>query len=402
MKKCILITVVVSMILLSTGFALAQKDNYLVAAACIIDGREKEAINILNEVIEKDSNNNELLLLRAKAYYQAGDYEPAINDLTKVEEGQGNCFLWLARCYAAKGENEKAVSFLKKHLASDDKKAESEIMLDTAFSKLERTTEWRMLWRKDWYSAYERAKADIGFRIQQKEYDKALNNVNILLQQKDDDAELYQLRAMQYEARHNFQAALRDYSKALELDPSGVKFRLSRLSLNRRLKKNEDVLDDIDLLLGWHPGMFKLYIAKAEILHDMGNFKEAAKSMKKYIMYFPEDRDASFFASRINFDAGTYYTSLQYLNHLIKMPFPKKDYFYLRGLCYNELHTYSYAENDFCMALDLDPNDPEIYYNRGLARLSAGKNEPACYDFKKAFSMGEKKALQYLQHYCNY
>ena len=66
------------------------------------------------------------------------------------------------------------------------------------------------------------------------------------------------------------------------------------------------------------------------------------------------------------------------------------------------MNTLNQAIDDYSMALDLNPNNPDIYFNRGIARLKLNDASNACYDFKKAFNMGKKEALEYLQRHCGY
>ena len=40
------------------------------------------------------------------------------------------------------------------------------------------------------------------------------------------------------------------------------------------------------------------------------------------------------------------------------------------------------------MALDLDANNAEAYYNRALSKIAASDKDSACLDFKKAITLG--------------
>jgi Flp pilus assembly protein TadD len=52
------------------------------------------------------------------------------------------------------------------------------------------------------------------------------------------------------------------------------------------------------------------------------------------------------------------------------------------------------------MALDLQPQNPDAWLNMGISRLSMGNREGACFDFKKAFNQGNKKATEYISRNC--
>jgi len=63
---------------------------------------------------------------------------------------------------------------------------------------------------------------------------------------------------------------------------------------------------------------------------------------------------------------------------------------------------YEYAYKDFSMALDLNPQNGETWYLKGLARQHTADAEGACNDFEKAFKRGYKEALRELQENCNH
>jgi len=62
--------------------------------------------------------------------------------------------------------------------------------------------------------------------------------------------------------------------------------------------------------------------------------------------------------------------------------------------------SWDFAAKDYSMALDLQPENPEAWLNMGIARLSMGKKDDACFYFRKAFGQGNKKAAEYLSKNC--
>jgi Flp pilus assembly protein TadD len=47
---------------------------------------------------------------------------------------------------------------------------------------------------------------------------------------------------------------------------------------------------------------------------------------------------------------------------------------------------------DYDQAIRLNPKDGDVYFNRGVALLSMGKEAQATEDFRKAAALGQKKA----------
>ncbi len=52
------------------------------------------------------------------------------------------------------------------------------------------------------------------------------------------------------------------------------------------------------------------------------------------------------------------------------------------------------------MSLDLKPDDANTWLNKGIALLNCGRVEDACHDFRKSFSLGNKRASEFISKNC--
>ena len=100
------------------------------------------------------------------------------------------------------------------------------------------------------------------------------------------------------------------------------------------------------------------------------------------------------------FNPERYIKALEYFNKNLEINTSKPEYFIARANTYLRTSTYKYAANDYSMALDLDPTNEQVYFNRGIARLKMGKIKDACYDWKQALKYGHPEAQEYLSKYC--
>jgi Flp pilus assembly protein TadD len=55
---------------------------------------------------------------------------------------------------------------------------------------------------------------------------------------------------------------------------------------------------------------------------------------------------------------------------------------------------------DYSMSLDLKPGNSDAWLNKGISLLNSGKTDDACHDFRKSFSLGNKKATEFVSRYC--
>ncbi|MCL5030095.1 MAG: tetratricopeptide repeat protein [Bacteroidetes bacterium] len=52
------------------------------------------------------------------------------------------------------------------------------------------------------------------------------------------------------------------------------------------------------------------------------------------------------------------------------------------------------------MAIKLDPNNSEPYYNKGIAEILLGQNQKGCEDLKKAKALGHDRAQEMIIRFC--
>ena len=64
------------------------------------------------------------------------------------------------------------------------------------------------------------------------------------------------------------------------------------------------------------------------------------------------------------------------------------------------MKNYSKAMIDFTKAIEINPNIPEAYYNRGLIYYYFENKYKACEDWRKAHSLGDLNAKDLLDKYC--
>jgi Flp pilus assembly protein TadD len=62
--------------------------------------------------------------------------------------------------------------------------------------------------------------------------------------------------------------------------------------------------------------------------------------------------------------------------------------------------SWNWAIKDYSMSLDLQPENSDAWLNKGIALLNSGDISDACHDFRKAFSLGNKKATEFISRNC--
>jgi len=363
--------------------------------------RFKEAILDFSEYLLIESNNLSANLGRAEAYYNLRDWENAISDFKNadlVSPGSGN--LGLARAFAQMGDASLAVDYLEKHLQSEVRVPEKKILLDKAFEPIESTSEWRALWRKNWYSDNEQLIREVEYLIGKESFNEALILLDDQISQDPKNADYYHLRARIYSARNENKKALTNCDIALRYKKDDLEYLMTKSDILVEMKKYEEALKPMNRAIYLNPVQLELYPKRAKVHDQAGNLNSAIQDISYYLKFIDNDKEALFLCGKFNQKMGKLYPALESFNKLLELDQGNPVYFISRGEAYFDSGTYQYAISDFGMALDLDPSNPEAYLLRGKAYLAIDDKEHACYDFKKAGARGSKEAVELIYKNC--
>lgn len=273
----------------------------------------------------------------------------------------------------------------------------------------------------DAMSYFYRATSTTDYSKAIKDYDKAL----ILY---PDFPEAYYNRGIAKKMIKNYYGALNDLNTAIEIKLQNI----AESSINKanrlRMPVNEEALN------------FKITQNKAFAYYNLGrlnyylgNYTAAEKDLSKSIKYNNKDWDAILFRgmakSQLNntngaiadfskvlelkndkvdayFErANTYFTMKKYdealtdYNKAISLN-PNAKLYSNRGNVKFQLKDYSGSVSDNDKAIVLDPQNSDIYFNRGISKYYLNKKTDACNDFSKSAELGNQKAKATLLKYC--
>ncbi len=365
-------------------------------------GKNQEAVNDFTRYLELEGGENlQAYLGRAEAYFNLAEWKMAIADFEKSEQvtpGSGN--LGLARTYAQMGNAKESVFYLEKHLKSEQKVAEKKILLDKAFEPVENSSEWRALWRKEWYTPGEQLVRDVEYLLGKESYKEGLAKLDEQIQLDPENHVCYHLRAKIFAAQQDFKKALTNCELALRYQKDDLEYLETKSSILVGMKNYEDALKSLNRAIYLNPTQLYLYPERALVHEKAGNYSDALKDIDHYLRYIDNDPEALLLSGQLNQKMGKLYPALERFNKLIEMDQSKPTYFISRGKAYLEANTYQYAIFDFGMALDLDPYDADTYLNRGKAYLAIDDPDHACYDFREAAEKGNKEASELYYKYC--
>ena len=398
MKKILLITAFFVCSMVITG----QKPvDYLMKSKALIEqGKSDDAVSILTQALETFRESS-IYLGRAEAFMAKGDYSSAINDLNsanKIAPSSGE--YGLARIYGLKSNAATSIYHLESCLKSSYRKSEKDILLDPAFSLIENKPEWRQFWKKEWFGAVEKDMAEIEYEVStgnineaktiltdlsgnypgnssinyagalisfaETKYGETIKSLTSLLAEEPENEKALRLLAKTEEASGNYAGASSTYTKLLDLN-----------------------IPDPELLM-----------LRAECYRKTGVMIKAKEDVAKYLDLYPGNKKALGFAGKIESATGDNIQALTYFSENLKLHPNDPECFIDRANAYFVSKSWDLAIKDYSMSLDLQPGNSDAWLNKGISLVNSGKKEDACFDFRKSFNLGNRKATEYISRYC--
>ncbi|WP_017718485.1 tetratricopeptide repeat protein [Kamptonema formosum] len=156
-------------------------------------------------------------------------------------------------------------------------------------------------------------------------------------------------------------AAIADYTKALELDPNEPVYYFNRGFARFNQEDFRGAIEDYSQVIRLSPEKTDAYFHRAEAYRLLGECQSAADGYTQVLRVNPED-------------------AVSYNN---------------RGLAQYELGNRQQAIEDYTQALRINPDDAVAYFNRGVAHFGNGEFLTAIEDFNDAIRLNPQYAAAY-------
>jgi len=306
----------------------------------------------------------------------------------------------LARSYAKLNNAEKSTEYLARHLASKNHYREVFVKTDQAFALIDESRPWIRLWQQEWYSDIENLIREGEYQLSGNHWEAANEVVGkiLALEPASPDADFLHARIelsleKHREANRNLDQAIQNAGNRLDLLEEILTFCLNQEDYKR-------VIVLADQLLKLDPTNPDYLFTRALGRIADGNESLVAREMQEIsdIGIAPSEL---YYQAAIRTASSTPERAEQYLNQAISQCQKLDDrYYYLRGLVRKSMNQFELALEDMAMSLDINPKQPDLYFERGDIRLLLGDKQGACYDWRRALSLGHKQAPDRLYKHC--
>ena len=297
-----------------------------------------EKIKCYTNAIDLDSNDDAVYIQRGSLYLAKGNAEEAIMDFSKAKElnsKNGEIYYALAATYALKKEFERAIEALAKHI--------------------------EMSPENSWKSFFKRGE----IYIDQSEFDKAISDFTNAIELQPNTHNdlflffydkkrggfykrvklkskyfLYQKRGIAHHGKRDYDAAISDFTKAIELNPKD---------------------DESFYLRG------KSYISKGDNYLSIADFTRAIDLKPEQSYLLLTIRGATYSNLNDLDRAVADFTKAIKVNNKCVLAY------FFRGKSYFKNGEYDRAIKDFTKAIKIEPRDGLQYLHRGLAYEKIGQ-----------------------------
>jgi len=391
------------MLLFISVLGFGQTDHYLSGRACMEGGMYDSAVFHLEKALEQNPGSSDLYYQLGLSYFTLKLYpnaRDAFYETEKRRKGMGS--FYLAKSEIKLNHSQQALKYLRIHLSSRYKKSESEILLDEDISTLDGLPGWQELWNeKRWYTSRDQEFQDAMFLKDQGDYLEAINMLNNLEKKGYKKSLVLSEKASIYQELGNIKAASSALKSAVKSDARNLDA-LQQLAVMQVAEGDtEDAVEELNRVIRQDPARFEAYMQRAEALSQEDNLSAALSDMELYLTYFPENDSAFYRKGLIQFHHGLYLDAIQSFNSSLALNKGEAAYYFARGRTYAATGTTRYAEKDMSMALDLDPLNGEIWFEKGKLEDQLGNTDSACHCYQKAFQYGIFEAGELINTRCN-
>jgi len=219
------------------------------------------------------------------------------------------------------------------------------------------------------------------------DYQGAVNDFSKTLQIHPLYTRAYFYRGICRDRIYDYAHALSDYDKALEIDPFNPEVFMARGDTRIHLHDFEGAIKDYTEALRLNNKQAGAYLNRGIARHFLHRDKEAINDMNEAIRLDYYNSDAWIKRGMIRYEMDSLQAALSDFNHVISMDSTYPLVYFQRALTYLKLQDTTAALADYNSVLKLDSTNSLTYYNRALVLSMQKKYRQALQDYDKVVDL---------------
>ena len=227
---------------------------------------------------------------------------------------------------------------------------------------------------------------------ERREYDSAIADYTKVIEIKPRDAVAYNNRGIAYRAKGDNDSAIADYTKAIDIDPRDVRAYNNRGIAYRAKGDNDSAIADHTRAIEIDPEFASAYNSRGIAYRAKGDNDRAIADHTKAIEIDPELAGAYYNRSLAYHAKGDNDHAIEDATKAIKINPGHGGAYYIRGLVHGAKGDHDRAIADYTKAIQINPKNASAYHNRGLAYAAKGDHDSAIADSTTAAEIKRKHA----------
>jgi protein O-mannosyl-transferase len=219
------------------------------------------------------------------------------------------------------------------------------------------------------------------------DYEKAMADISRALELDPNFADAYINRGLYYYMTGDDDKAISDYTKAVSLKPRMVNTYLDRGSAYLRKGDNEQALADFNRALAMDPDLAEAYNNRGNLYAGIGEHDRAIADYNRALALDPDYGDGYLNRGNYYYRQGDVERALSEFSRALTLDPRLTEAYNNRGNIYSQKGDYARALADFDMALKLAPNNAQAFLNRGNCHYGSGDYKKARADYDRAISL---------------
>ncbi|BBC24087.1 tetratricopeptide repeat protein [Pseudanabaena sp. ABRG5-3] len=187
-----------------------------------------------------------------------------------------------------------------------------------------------------------------------------------------------------FNSLEQYEEAITDFDKAIELNPNYVKAWFNRGIAKGNLKRHKEAIADFDKVIELNPNHAKGWVNRGTAKGNLQRYEESISDYDKAIQINPNYAEAWSFQGGMKENLQRYEEAIADYDKAIELNPNYAQAWSFRGDAKENLQRYEEAIADHDKAIELNPNYAQAWSKRGIALTRLGKYDQALEHFNHA------------------
>ncbi len=198
----------------------------------------------------------------------------------------------------------------------------------------------------------------------------------------------------------DFQSALQDYNRTLQMHPNFAECLTNRGNIYNELKDYKAALQDMDRSIKLDSTVAEAFNNRGIAYNGLGDTASALKDYNKALQLDPELQNAYDNRGVLKAIMGNLTGAMADVNKALILDPNDGETYSNRANIKAMMKDFKGSFDDYSIALQYNPKDNIVLFNRGLTRLNLNDTAGACDDWHRAANLGNQAAGEVISTFC--